>query len=45
MAGFGAFYSAYYPVEILTLRERPGSRVPTLPCPREISRGLFDANS
>ena len=35
----------YYPVEILMWHEWPGSRVPTLPCPREISRDLFDASS
>ena len=45
MAGFGVFYSVYYPVEILMLREWPDSKVPTLPCPREISLDLFDANS
>ena len=45
MAGFGFFYSAYYLEEILMLRAWPGSRVPTLPCPREIYLGLFDANS
>ena len=45
MAGFWVFYSAYYLEEILLLSEWPGSRVPTLPSPREISLGLFDANS
>lgn len=45
MAGFGVFYSVYSPVEILMLREWPDSKVPTLPCPREISLDLFDANS
>ena len=45
MAGFGVFYSAYDLEEILMLREWPSSRVPTLPCPRETSLGLFDENS
>lgn len=45
MAGFGVFYSVYSPMEILMLREWPDSKVPTLPCPREISLDLFDANS
>ena len=45
MAGFGVFYSVYYPVEILMLRGWPDSKVPTLPCPRKISLDLFDANS
>ena len=27
------------------LREWPDSKVPTLPCPREMSLDLFDANS
>ena len=45
MAGFGAFYSAYYPLEILMLREWPRFRVPTLHCPREIYMDLFDAKS
>ena len=45
MAGFGVFYSVYSPMEILMLREWPDSKVPTLPCPREISLDLFDVNS
>ena len=45
MAGFGVFYSVYYPVEISMLRAWPDSKVPTLPCPRKISLDLFDANS
>ena len=45
MVGFGFFYCMYYPVEILMLREWPDSKVTALPCPREISPDLFDANS
>ena len=39
------FFIVYYPVEILMLREWPDSKVPTLPCPREISLDLFYTNS
>ena len=38
-------WGLFIPRIILKIREWPGSRVSTLPCPREIYLGLFDANS